>query len=143
VPAAGPLRLEEYAVPADYTAAVEAYWHELTGGGPRYQAWGAELRRSDDGGRTWYPVGRGPADYADQVVVGSAGLYWVGPQALWRTTDEGGTWAALRHPALADAPPFTAVVAVVDGAETLFLGTAAGQVLVLPVFDATWDELQR
>jgi photosystem II stability/assembly factor-like uncharacterized protein len=143
VPEAGPLRLEEYAVPDAYTQAVQAHWHELTGGGPLYQAWAEELRRSDDAGRTWYTVGRGPTDYAEQVVSGSAGVYWVDSQDLWRTTDEGQTWAALRHPVLADDPPFTVMVADVDGAETLFLGTAGGRVLVLPVGEAEWGALQR
>jgi DNA-binding beta-propeller fold protein YncE/photosystem II stability/assembly factor-like uncharacterized protein len=142
VPEAGPLRLEEYAVPDAYTQAVQAYWHELSGGGPLYQAWGQELRRSDNGGRTWYTVGRGPTDYAEQVVSGSVGVYWVDSQTLCRTTDEGGTWAALRHPALAGEPPFTVVVTDVGGAETLFLGTASGQVLVLPVQEAQWEPLQ-
>jgi DNA-binding beta-propeller fold protein YncE/photosystem II stability/assembly factor-like uncharacterized protein len=145
VPDAGPLRLVDYTLPATYTLAVNAYWHNLTGGGPLYQSWGEELRRSDDGGQTWRAAGRGPADYANEVVSSRAGksVYWVGPQALWRSTDEGATWAASRHPALVDGPPFSVVVADVDGIETLFLGSKAGQVLILPVAEGQWEEVDR
>jgi photosystem II stability/assembly factor-like uncharacterized protein len=139
VPGAGPLRLEDFAIPAGYVTAVNAYWHELTGGGPLYQGWGDELRRSDDGGLTWRSAGRGPADYAEDVTKGSGGsVYWIGPEALWRSTDEGATWAVLRHPAL-DGPPFSMSVADVGGVETLFLGTETGRVLVVPVAEADWE----
>jgi len=144
VPEAGPLRLVDYTIPTTYTLAVNAYWHALTGGGPLYQGWGDELRRSDDGGQTWYAFGWGPADYAASVVGGDDGnVYWLGPEALWRATDQGEAitaWAALRHPALEGGPPFVVVVADVDGAATLFLGSEAGQVLVVPAAEAEWEE---
>jgi photosystem II stability/assembly factor-like uncharacterized protein len=142
VPGAGPLRLEDYAIPAAYIRAVQAHWHELTAGGPLYQDWGEELRRSDDGGQTWQPVGRGPADYATSVMSADRSVYWLGPEALWRSTDEGGTWAALRLPALADRPPFVVVVENVDGVETLFLGAETGQVFSVPVGEAVWEAPQ-
>ncbi len=142
VPDAGPLRLVDYAIPATYTLAVRAYWHELTGGGSLYQAWGGELRRSDDGGQTWQTVGPGPTDYAEDVVSGKESIYWIGPDALWRSTDAGNTWAALAHSAL-DGPPFAMTVADVNGAETLFMGTEAGQVLIVSVSEANWKSLDR
>jgi photosystem II stability/assembly factor-like uncharacterized protein len=143
VPDAGPLRLVDYAIPTAYASAVRAYWHELSGDSTLYQSWGEELRRSDDGGRTWLPIGRGPTDYAVDVVGGSEGVYWLSAEALWRSADAGATWAALRHPDLDDGPPFLVVVAYVGGAETLFLGTEAGQVIILAAAEATWDELDR
>ncbi len=141
VPEAGPLRLVDYAVPYTYTQAIQRYWHTLTGGGPLYQSWGGMLRRSDDGGVTWQELARGPADYAEDVLAAPDGqaVYWVGPGALWRTTDEGTTWAISRHPALDGVAPFTMVVTDVEGVETLFLGTKDGQVLVLPAYAAQWE----
>jgi DNA-binding beta-propeller fold protein YncE len=141
VPDAGPLRLVNYTIPTSYTLAVRAYGHDLTGGGPLYQSWGDELRRSDDGGLSWRAVGRGPADYANYVLSGDDGgyVYWVGPEALWRSADDGTTWAVLRHPLL-DTLPSLVTVTDVDGAETLFLGTKTGQVLVVPVAEAEWEK---
>ncbi len=138
VPDGGLLRLVDYAIPATYTRAVQAHWHELSGDGPLYQSRGQELWRSNDGGSTWSLVGRGPTDFAEDVIVGSEGVYWLDLKALWRSTDEGVTWAALRHPDLADGPPFSVTVADVGGAETLFLGTETGQVLIVRVDEAEW-----
>lgn len=143
VPGAGPLRLVDYAIPSTYSLAVKAHWHELVGGGPMYQSRGEELQRSDDGGRTWQRAGRGPADYAGDVVTGKTSVYWIGPEAVWRSADEGTTWAALRQRGSVDGPPFTVVVADVDGAETLFLGTEAGRVLIVGVDEAEWEGLER
>lgn len=140
VPAAGSLRLVNYAIPTTYTLAVKAHWHDLTGGGPLYQGWGGELHRSDDGGQTWEAVGPGPADYANSVLGGRDAVYWLGSDGLWRSSDEGATWAVSRHPALADGPPSLVLVADVEGVETLFLGTKAGQVLIWPATAAEWAE---
>jgi hypothetical protein len=76
------------------------------------------------------------------VMSGAGSVYWLGPQALWRSPDEGATWAALRLPALAGRPPFVGVVEDVEGVETLFLGTETGQVLVVPVGEAVWEAPQ-
>jgi hypothetical protein len=65
----------------------------------------------------------------------------LGQEGLWYTRDEGATWAALRHPDLVDAELYALTVSAVGGAETLFLGLATGQVLVVPVEGADWEEL--
>jgi photosystem II stability/assembly factor-like uncharacterized protein len=138
VPEVGPLRLVDYAIPTTYTLAVNAYWHEITGGGPLYLAWDTELRRSDDGGETWRAVGRGPAIYAADVLQGNENVYWIGPNAVWRSSDEGKTWAALDHPLVKEGLPFTVSLTVLGDAEILLLGTEAGRVSILPVTDANW-----
>jgi len=139
VPEAGPLRQENYTIPDSYTQAIRAHWRELSGEGPQYQGWGAELRRSDDGGQTWRVVGSSPSDYANVIASGSAGLYWLGQEGVWRTQDEGATWSALHHPELGDVELYALTVSAVGGAETLFLGLATGQVLSVPVDEANWE----
>jgi photosystem II stability/assembly factor-like uncharacterized protein len=138
---AGPLREDDYAIPESYTQAIRAYWRNLSGEGPQYQGWSEELRRSDDGGQTWRTVGSSPSDYANVIASGSEGLYWLGQEGLWYTRDEGITWAALRHPDLLGVELYALTVSAVGGAETLFLGLATGQVLIVSVDGADWEGL--
>ena len=141
VPEAGPSIGADGMVAITYTQASGAAWHTLTGGGALYRSWGSELQRSADGGVTWTTVGRGPVDYGTAVLTGldePPALYWLTWDAVYRSTDEGVQWARFSHPALANRAPSAVTVAEWGGEETLFVGTDAGELLVLPVAQADW-----
>ncbi len=123
-----------------YTQQVQAWWHALQDR-PLYQGVGADLERSDDNGLTWEVVGSGPSETVLTVQAGldNRTVYWVDAETLWRSTNGGRSWAALRHPGLAAGPPSVVTVADVEGAETLFLGTPDGRVLILPADEAEWE----
>ena len=129
------------AVPVTYTQAVDAAWHALTGGDVLYRGWGSDLQRSVDGGLTWETIGTGPVDYGVQAFAGLGeppAIYWLTWDALYRSTDGGTTWARLSHPSLADTAPTAITAEVWDGAETLFVGTEGGELLVLRAAEADW-----
>jgi hypothetical protein len=141
VAGAGPFIGPEGGVPYTYTQAIAAAWHALTGGGVRYRSWGSDLQRSADGALTWGTVGTGPADYGVGVFAGRGeppAIYWLTWDALYRSTDGGTSWARLSHPALAVGDPSAVAVGERGGEETLFVGTEAGELLVLPAAGADW-----
>ncbi len=140
-PEAGPFIGPDGTVYA-HSQAIRAAWHTLTGSDTLYRSWGGELHRSADGGLTWETIGPGPADYGTQVLTGAGdppSLYWLTWDALYRSTDGGTSWAQLSHPALAGSGPSAIAVAEWDGEETLFVGTEAGELLVLPAAEAGWE----
>jgi len=141
VPEAGPYVVADGSLPFTHTQALDQAWLVLTGGGDLHRSWGDELQRSSDAGATWKTVGSGPADYAVQVLACDGDLpdlYWLTWDALYRSTDLGASWAQLVHPALADSAPAAIALEKWNGEETLFLGTEAGEVLVLPTAEADW-----
>jgi photosystem II stability/assembly factor-like uncharacterized protein len=149
VPEAGPFVDADGDLPYAYTQATQAAWHALTGEGDLYRPWGNELQLSTDAGVTWETIGAGPVDYGIDVLTGAGDpptLYWLTWEAIYRSTDGGTSWARLSHPALADSEPTAVAVAEWGGEETLFVGTEAGELLVLPAAEADWrrsDSLQH
>ena len=138
---AGPFIGPDGAVPYTYTQATGTAWHALTGGGVRYRSWGSDLQRSTGGGLTWETVSAGPVDYGVAAFTGLGeppAIYWLTWDALYRSTDGGASWARLSHPALADSGPSATAVGAWDGEETLFVGTEAGELLVLRAAEADW-----
>jgi hypothetical protein len=140
---AGPFIDANGAIPAAYTQATRAAWHALTGRGTLYRPWGSELQRSYDGGQTWETIAASPAEYGVEVLSGISAdepptLYWLTWDRLYCTTDGGESWTRLSHPALAESNPSAIAVAEQDGEEMLFVGTEAGDLLVLPAREADW-----
>jgi hypothetical protein len=141
VDGAGPPIGTDGSVPYTYTQATDAAWHTLTGGDVLYRSWGSDLQRSADGGQTWDTLGVGPADYSVAVLTGVGdppALYWLTWDALYRSTDEGTSWARLQHPALVDSAPGAIAVDDWGGKETLFMGTESGELVVLAAAEADW-----
>jgi photosystem II stability/assembly factor-like uncharacterized protein len=149
IPEAGPFVDADGDLPYAYTQATQAAWHALTGEGDLYRPWGNELQLSTNAGVTWETIGAGPVDYGTDVLTGAGDpptLYWLTWEAVYRSTDGGTSWARLAHPALADSEPTAVAVAAWGGEETLFVGTEAGELLVLPAAEADWrrsDSLQH
>ena len=109
-----------------------------------HRSWGSDLQRSADGGLTWETLGTGPADYGVAAFTGLGeppAIYWLTWDALYRSTDGGANWAMLSHPALTDSAPSAVTVGEWNGEETLFVGTEAGELLVLPAAEADWRTL--
>jgi photosystem II stability/assembly factor-like uncharacterized protein len=141
VPEAGPYVDSEGDLPFTHTQAVDTAWHALTGGGDLYRSWGDELQRSSDAGESWETLNSGPADYGVKILAGSGeppALYWLTWDALYRSTDLGANWARLVHPALTNSAPAAVALVKWSGEETLFVGTEAGEVLVLPAAEGDW-----
>jgi photosystem II stability/assembly factor-like uncharacterized protein len=128
-------------IPYTYTQAIDTAWHTLSGGGDLYRSWGSELQLSTDAGLSWEMIGLVPTDQGGEFLAGGGdppALYWLTWGALYRSTDSGVSWVQLSHPALADSGPTAIAVAEWDGEETLFVGTEAGELLVLPATQADW-----
>ena len=141
IPEAGPFVGPDGAVPATYTQAIEAAWHTLTGEDTLYRSWGGDLQRSNDGGQTWETASTGPVDYGVGAFAGpgeTPALYWLTWEALYRSPDGGASWGRLSHPALDEGDPSAVAVEEWDGEETLFVGTEAGELLVLRAAGADW-----
>jgi len=139
---AGPFTGPDGTVPYTYTQVIQAAWHTLISEEVLYRSWGSELQRSSDAGQTWETIGAGPAEYGTEVLTGVGDpptLYWRTWDALYRSTDGGASWARLSHPALADSTPSAVAVSDWGGTETLFLGTEAGELIVLPAAGADWN----
>jgi len=137
----GPFIGPDGGVPLTYTQAIDAAWHTFTGAGALYRSWGGDLQRSADGGLTWDTIETGPVDYGVAVLKGLGdppAIYWLTWDAVYRSTDGGAGWGRLSHPALADDAPSTVAVGEWGGEETLFVGTEAGEVLVLRATEAEW-----
>ena len=138
---AGPSIGPDGAVPYTYTQAIGVAWHALAGEHVLYRSWGNELQRSADASLTWETIGTGPADYGVAVLTGLGkppALYWLTWDAVYRSTDEGASWARLWYLALADSAPSALAVGEWNGEETLFVGTEAGELLILPAVEAAW-----
>jgi len=141
IPEAGPFVGPDGAVPAAYIQAIEAAWHTLTGEDALYRSWGSDLQRSTDGGQTWETAGTGPVDYGVAAFAGPGeqpAIYWLTWEALYRSTDGGASWGRLSHPVLDEGGPSAVAVEEWDGEETLFVGTEAGELLVLRAAEASW-----
>jgi hypothetical protein len=141
IPEAGPFVGPDGAVPSTYTQAIEAAWHTLTGEDALYRSWGSDLQRSTDDGQTWETVSLGPVDYGVAAFAGPGeqpAIYWLTWEALYRSTDGGASWGRLSHPALDEGGPSAVAVEEWDGEETLFVGTEAGELLVLRAAGADW-----
>lgn len=120
--------------------------------------------RSDDGGKTWLPIGAGlPSDFGFPVVTHPAqpGTAWVVPLVadvhrfppdgvlrVWRTADAGGSWVSASD-GLPTAGFYASVIRdafSIDGdagSPGLYLGSRDGSVYASPDGGGSWVEVAR